>query len=288
MINGKTAVYAVIGNPIAHTFSPQIHNYLANHLGHNLVYVPLLAERDRLGDCIAGARGLNIAGLNVTIPYKTEVMQHLHKIDETAQAVGAVNTLKLTEHGYIGYNTDHAGITESFRRRGIELAGRGVTVIGAGGSSYAACVAAAKGLAKKIFIINRTEKNAYVVANHIKKYYNISIEVFSYENYIASRPDADVAIQTTPVGFSNMKGTSPVTPEFFDGIRCAIDIIYSPWETQFLRDADASGAVAFNGFDMLFYQAVAAYEIWLGERLDTSFTDSAREELSRLIPRGTD
>lgn len=122
-INGKTSVCGLIGNPVEHTLSPMIHNTLAKRLGHDLVYVPLPVAQGRVPDAVAGADALHLLGLNVTVPYKSEVIGSLKAIDALAERIGAVNTLVRTEGGYKGYNTDMEGLYRAMTVEGIRISG---------------------------------------------------------------------------------------------------------------------------------------------------------------------
>ena len=262
--NGKTTVYGVIGDPISHSFSPQIHGYFAGLCGINMAYVPFHVKGQNIPDALRGAHALGIRGLNVTVPHKKAVMPHLAHIDPMAQKVNTVNTLIWTEDGYTGHNTDYIGIQRTVASLNITFKDRYVAVLGAGGSAYAACIAAADQEAKHITIINRTHENAVILASHINSHYNIPVELFS-----DSSPRPDVVIQTTTVGFGEAKDMSPIpNPGFFAGVQLAFDIIYSPWETVFLHQAKKAGVPkVVNGFPMLVYQAAAAFGLWHTERI---------------------
>ena len=115
-MNGKTRVCGVIGCPVEHSMSPQMHNFYADRTGLNLAYVPFRVEPQAVGDAVKGAYALNLLGLNVTVPHKQRVMEYLVEIDEDARAIGAVNTLVRMEGGYKGYNTDAAGLKRAMDR----------------------------------------------------------------------------------------------------------------------------------------------------------------------------
>ena len=132
-IDGKTRVCGLIGNPVEHTLSPDIHNTLARFCGVNLAYVPFYVEKGLAGDAVRGAWALNILGLNVTVPYKSEVIPFCSKIDPLAEKIGAVNTLVRTDGGFLGYNTDMTGLYRAMQEDGVRLEGEEVILLGAGG-----------------------------------------------------------------------------------------------------------------------------------------------------------
>ena len=138
MVDGKTAVCGLIGNPVEHTLSPVIHNTLARMTGENLIYVPFRVEKERVEDALKGAFALNVLGLNVTVPHKSEVLPYLDGVDEEAAMIGAVNTLVRTEKGYRGYNTDLPGLYRALLSEGIQVEGEEILLLGAGGASRAA------------------------------------------------------------------------------------------------------------------------------------------------------
>jgi len=260
MINGSTAVFGVIGNPVSHSFSPRIHGYFAERHGLDMAYLPFRVADNKVKEAVNGAHALEIKGLNVTIPHKMAVMPYLTKIDDMAEKIGAVNTLVWTEGGYEGYNTDYIGIIRSIEKTGLNAAGADVLIIGAGGSACAAAAAACTMGAGKITIANRNLKNADKVAYIINKHYNTRVEICRLDEISG----ADIAIQTTTLGFGEKADESPVRDaSFFPKLSLAFDIIYTPWETVFLKAAREAGVPCINGFSMLVYQALAAFEIWI-------------------------
>ncbi|MCL1998259.1 MAG: shikimate dehydrogenase [Turicibacter sp.] len=254
--NGKTAVYGVMGDPIQHTLSPQIHAYFAEFYGVNMTYTPLHVKSEMLETAVRGAHALNIKGLNITVPHKKAVLPFLSNLDTMAEKIGSVNTLEWTPQGYKGYNTDYLGIKHSLDLMNVGFSGRTVTVIGAGGGAYAACMAAAEFGAKHITIFNRTKENANALANQLKKCYNIDVAV--------AKSPSDVVIQTTTLGFGTLQDYSPIASlDFFEGVELAFDIIYTPQKTIFLRQAEeAKVPKVINGLPMLIYQAFEAFVIW--------------------------
>ena len=261
-VNGKSYVYGIIGNPISHSFSPTLQNTVAGILGINSIYVPFKVESGMVSQAVNGAFALGIKGMNVTVPHKKEVMPCLSDLDGLAEKIGAVNTLKLTENGYKGYNTDILGLFKCFETAGVSIRGKTAAVIGAGGAANAAVTLAAEKGAKKIYIANRTVENAEKLKDTVRKYYGADIEAIPL-GHIEKAGRPDIIIQATSVGMGDGRPVSPVENDIiFENAEFAVDIIYTPWETKFLLDARKKGVKCVNGFDMLVYQGLASFEIW--------------------------
>lgn len=286
LVNGKTNVYGIIGNPVEKSFSPVLQNTIAKELGKSAAYVPFKVERGQVKTAVEGARALGIKGFNVTVPHKIEVMDALCAIDPVAKRIGAVNTLKLTEKGYEGYNTDIIGLKKCFEERNISIEGKTVVLAGAGGAANSAAMLAGEEKAAKLVIVNRTAEKAEALAERVRKYYPIEVEVTDYDS-ITDIADPEIFVQTTSVGMGNDVDATPVKKtEFFDNVKIVVDIIYTPWETRLMKDAAARGAVTVNGFDMLFYQGLASFEIWHDMKVDRETAKELKEKLTAFYRRG--
>lgn len=159
-IKGTTRVCGLIGNPVGHSISPVIHNTLADLCGIDMVYTTFKVEKGAVDTAVKGAYALDILGLNVTVPHKQEVIGTLESVDPLAEAIGAVNTLVRTEHGYKGYNTDILGLERELEEEQVELKDSPVILLGAGGAARAiAFLCVSKG-AKEVVILNRTEEKS--------------------------------------------------------------------------------------------------------------------------------
>ena len=282
-VGGKTKVFGLIGDPIEHTFSPLIQNSIAKKAKEDFLYVPFHVKKEGLEYAVKGAYELGIRGLNVTVPHKKAILNYLCGIDKKAQAIGAVNTLKYTKDGYYGYNTDVLGIKSAFENNSISLKGKKVLIIGAGGSACSSLVFACESEAEKIIIANRTVENAQKLIEHVKGFYDFETEVISIDN-IDSIKELDIVIQNTTVGFGDKMDLSPVSSDFFKkrNIEAVLDVIYTPWKTVFLKTAEES-CLALNGFDMLFYQAVSAREIWLDKEYDIKMKIELKNEIEEYM-----
>ena len=265
-IDGKTRTCGLIGNPVEHKLSPIIHNNLAKMLGINLTYVPFLVEEDGLAKAVAGAYELNLLGLNVTVPHKSAVIAGLKEIDELAEKIGAVNTLVRCEGGYKGYNTDMSGLFRAMQTEDIHIKGENVLLLGAGGAARAVAFLCTQCGAKQIYICNRTMEKAQEVAKEIRERAEFDrIEAVQYED-IANLPgDKFLAIQCTSVGLHpNVTDVVVADGPVYDRIHTGVDLIYRPYETQFMKLVKAHGGKTMNGLKMLLYQGIIAFELWTG------------------------
>jgi len=251
MISATTRVFGVIGDPITHSLSPRIHNFFAQHLGHDLVYTAFEVAADNLNVALAGAAALGIQGLNVTYPHKTAAMAAAVRLTDAAVTANAVNTLKLTADGYVGHNTDAVGVVNALASHKVDLAGQSVTILGAGAAARAAACAVAMMGCQKLVITNRSKNNANLLANFVEKYYNVDTVVRSLD---AHQEGATLLINSLPIGVE-----TTIHPDVFDII---FDMNYHPSETALTKAAKAAQKRTFNGLAMLVFQAAAAYEFF--------------------------
>ena len=283
MITAHTSVLGVIGHPIEHSLSPQIQNYFARVMKQDVCYTAFHVLPEHLGKAVSGAHGLGVKGLNVTIPHKQACLPFLSRVDETARRIGAVNTLIYEKEGYAGYNTDHIGMYMALKAQGLNIRGKSVVIIGAGGTAHAACIMAADNGAAEITVSNRTLEKADLLTDHVKSIYDIPVTAVQLSK-LDEIIHKDIVIQTTSVGLNDPKNGCPVESDsFFKGVSAALDLIYSPWKTKFLQMARLNGIPAVNGFPVLIYQAAAAFELWQGVTFPDGFLNQALEELESLV-----
>lgn len=264
MIDGKTRLCGLIGNPVEHTMSPAIHNTLAERCGHNLVYVPFLVEEGRIFEAVKGAYALNVLGMNVTVPYKSAVIGSLAETDGLAAHIGAVNTLVRTEGGYKGYNTDMTGLYRAMLSEGICIEGEEIILLGAGGAARAVAFLCASQKARKVWLLNRTLEKAEQVAKEVNGAFDREvIEPMLLSDY-ACLPDGKfLAIQGTSVGLApHEKDVVIEDAAFYRKIHTGFDLIYRPFTTRFMSLVREAGGKAYNGLKMLLYQGIIAYELW--------------------------
>lgn len=256
MIKGDTSVYGLVGNNIKGSLSPIIHNYLSDYYCINSVYTTFNVDTD-IKVAIDGAKALNIQGLNVTMPYKEDVMPFV-EVEKTAKIIGAVNTLKFTDNGYVGHNTDWYGIIKTITINNIDVENKDILIVGAGGSAFAVAYALAKLKPRKIYIQNRTKEKAVAIANLLHNLFEGEIIVVNN----TKNTQIHGIINTTPVGNNDSIDMMPVNIHGMSQLQFVIDIIYNPRKTKLLLECDKIGIKAINGFDMLVYQAIRSFEIW--------------------------
>lgn len=274
-INGKTKTVGLIGCPVEHTLSPVIHNYLSGAYGQNMVYLPFHVEEAKLEAALAGAYGLGICGLNVTVPHKQNVIGCLKEIDAAAAAIGAVNTLVRVEGGYKGHNTDMEGLRRAVRSEGISLTGRTVVVLGAGGASKAVVYMCLLEGASKVYLLNRTLSKAQEIADAMNTCFRQKIAdsvntwgivvPMQLTDYAAISESELYVFQATSIGLApNIDDVALEDAAFYQKIAVGYDLIYNPAETKFMKLVKAAGGRAYNGLKMLLYQGVIAYGCWTG------------------------
>ena len=239
----------LLGEHLSHSFSPRIHSLLGDYS-----YGIMELSRDELEAFMKSSR---FDFLNVTIPYKKEVIPYLSSLSPEAEKIGAVNTVKRTNNGLlIGYNTDYYGFDYTLRKSGISVDGAKVLVLGSGGASMPVKAVLSDRGAKNIITVSRSGENNY---ENISKHY-----------------DADIIINTTPVGMYPNNGERLIDLSLFSSCRGVVDIIYNPLKTALLLDAEALGIPNSGGLSMLVAQAKRAAEIFTDKEI-------ADEEIEKII-----
>jgi shikimate dehydrogenase len=265
-ISGKTRVCGVIGNPIEHSLSPIMHNAAFQALGWDYVFLAFKVKPARIPDAINGMRALNIRGLNVTMPHKNTVMANLDRVDLSAQIISSVNTILNRENLLFGFNTDGVGAVKALKENGVELKGRKVLLLGAGGAARAIGYSMAKE-GDELAVLNRTTKQAQSLAKLLEKLANkkIAYGSLSQSDIQKNIQDADIIINATSVGMKPHQDESPIPAKLLRPNLSVMDIVYNPLETKLAKEAKAAGAKVVSGVEMLIYQGAASFEIWTGK-----------------------
>lgn len=277
MIDAQTFLLGLIGHPLGHSRSPQLHNAALAEARLNGVYLAFPTPPERLDGAIAGMRALGMRGLNVTIPHKVAVMQFLDGLTEVAARVGAVNTLFWEGNRLLGDNTDVAGfraISESWVCSNSKC-----LVLGAGGSARAvACALGEMGVAEVAFFPRRAGAALTIGADFARVYELTRYFEVGAAEMEAKLQAADLLINTTPVGMAPQVEASPLEPSMLDALAPrakVIDLIYQPENTALMLGARARGHEAINGAGMLIAQAAASFERWTGQRVPQAVWEGA-------------
>ena len=249
-------MYGLLGEKLGHSFSPQIHQQLGSY-----EYKLFEVAPESLGEFL---KKRDFEGLNVTIPYKKAVMPYLSELSENAKVIGAVNTVTVLPNGTLrGDNTDYDGFLYLVRRSGIDVKNKKALVLGTGGASLPVKKVLCDLGAREVISISRTGENNY---QNIEKHY-----------------DADLIVNTTPVGMYPNNLQSPLSLAGFTHLSGVLDIVYNPQKTKLILDAEKRGIPAFSGLTMLVAQAKRAAELFLNTAIDDGKNDAIYAQLSRQM-----
>ncbi|MEN4006612.1 MAG: shikimate dehydrogenase [Methanobacteriaceae archaeon] len=265
MITGKTNVTGIIGNPVEHSLSPLMHNAAFKYLSLDYIYVPFLVLENALEDAIRGSKSLNIKGLNVTIPHKTEVIRYLDSVDNMTELIGAVNTIKFSENHAKGFNTDGIGAVKAIEEVS-SVKNKKIIILGAGGAARAIAFQILLEGAGSLVIANRTPENAINLQKDIVEKLSFDVKTADFGKALENELlDADILINTTPIGMYPHTDDEPIVKsEMMHENLIVNDIVYNPLKTGLLREAENCGAKTVSGIKMLIYQGVEAFKIWTG------------------------
>jgi len=275
MIDAQTELYGVIGNPVQHSLSPIIHNGAFKRLGWNAVY--LAFEVKNVEEALRGIRGLGVRGVSVTIPFKTQVVPLLDKIEGLAKKIGAVNTIVNRRGRLIGYNTDCDGALEALEEK-MDLRGKRVVLLGAGGAARGIGF----GLRERgypLTVVTRSKERGQALSKDLGCDY---LPVSSLVRMKAGEFEADVIINATSLGMYPRDGETPIPKELLKERMMVMDIVYQPLQTKLLREAKEKGCVTVDGLEMLIRQGMAQFEIWTGRRLEI---EQVKKDLRRALKR---
>ena len=273
-ITGHTELIGLIATPIRHSMSPTMHNEAFAHLGLDYVYLAFEVGNQELKDVVQGFRALKLRGFNVSMPNKTEICQYLDKLSPAAELVGAVNTV-VNDNGVLtGHITDGTGYMRALKEEGIDIIGKKMTVLGAGGAATALCVQAALDGVKEISIFNRKDKfwaNAEETVEKINKNTNCKAKLFDLDDKEALRKEIEssyILTNATGMGMKPLEGQTwlPDT-SFLREDLIVTDTVYAPAKTKLLEMAESVGCKTLNGFPMMLYQGAAAFELWTGKEM---------------------
>ena len=259
--------FAVIGDPIAQSKSPEMHNAWYEEADVDATYIPIRVLPEQLQQAVASFKLLGASGWNVTIPHKQTIIPFLDELDELADKMGAVNTVVRTAEGKLkGYNTDGPGFVKSLEEViGTTKRDEPVLLIGAGGAARGIAFALQLAGYSQITIANRTVEKAEQIISELKSGQAVSMQEAEQQLDLYK-----IFIQTTPAGMTTGNFDLPFSLEKFPTGAIAADIVYNPLMTPFLQAAEQKGATIVNGLGMFVHQGAIAYQYWLGEYPNTN------------------
>ena len=270
-IDGYTRLAAVVANPIKHSISPFIHNQAFEATHTNGVYVAWEVEATDLAETVTNIRRYQMFGINLSMPYKEQVISYLDQLSEEARLIGAVNTVVNREGTLIGYNTDGKGFFKSLPS--FKISRKRLVLLGAGGAAKAILAQAIlDGVSQvSVFVRSASIEKTRPYLEKLQNETGFKVDLFALEDVSELQAriiDSDLLVNATSVGMDGQSSPVPesiVLPETL----LVADIIYQPFETTFLKWARSQGNPAVNGLGMLLYQAAEAFQLWTGKEMPT-------------------
>ena len=255
--------FAVIGDPIDHSLSPTIHNAAYRELEMECTYIAYRVAQGELATGIESLKKIKIAGFNVTIPHKIEMMKYLDNLDDNCKKIGAVNTV-LNDDGILrGFNTDMDGFLEPIKRKEIEIKNSRILILGAGGAARAIIAGFQKENAKEITIVNRTKSKGDELSEFSNRMglSSVSSSIKDMEDFDSQ---FDMIVNASSLG---LKGEKNIIPSrLFDEQTTVYDIVYKPLKTDLINKAKEKNCRIIFGYEMLLGQAIRSFEIWLDKQ----------------------
>lgn len=264
-----TTVLGVFGWPVSHSKSPAMHGAAIAALGIDARYVPFAVRPEAIGDAVRGVRALGIRGVNVTLPHKQAVMQQLDRIDADARAIGAVNTIVNDDGVLTGFNTDAPGLVRSVEEAGVSIAGKRVTILGAGGAARAAVVGFARAGAAEIAIVARRPEAARSLAAELAQHAGVGVtgEGEAALDRVFAR--TDLVVQSTSATLNDGPNAEAFAARLpmhaLPDAAAVVDLVYQPLVTSVLRSASARGLRTVDGLGMLVHQGALAFRLFTGQ-----------------------
>ena len=267
----------VIGKPIKHSLSPLIHNYWIKKYQLGLEYKKMEVERESLPSLIENVRDKKITGLNITLPYKKDIISYIDEVSYSAKDIGAINTVFLRGNKVYGENTDGIGFTRALEKKTkFNFSNKSIYILGAGGASYGIISELIGKNVAKIYVTNRTKQKTIQLIKHFKtKNKEIKLEFVEWKD-LAPNSDVDLIINTTSFGMKDNEFIKINMNNLRDTL-IFVDIIYSPKETELLKLFKKEGFVCMNGLSMLIEQAAVSFELWFNISLNNKDIEEVKK-----------
>lgn len=272
-ISGHTKLYALIGSPVGHSGSPAMYNYSFAKTGVDAAYLAFDIPLENVKEGVEALKALHVGGFNVTMPDKTAVAGLVDAISPAAKLIGACNTVTVSDDGKLtGHNTDGIGFVQNLREHGVEVQGKRLVVLGAGGAATAICVQAALDGAQEIAIFNRADEFYASGEKTVEKLCaavpscKVSIHPLEDETALAAAVNScELLVNATKVGMKPLDGESLIDEKLLRKSLIVADTVYNPRKTLLIEQAEQAGCTAIGGIGMLLWQGVAAFKLFTGK-----------------------
>lgn len=275
-ISGSTRLVGLIGSPVTYSGSPAVHNAVFEKMGYDFAFVPFNVEPENLEAAVRGMEALGFLGYNVSAPYKGAIVPYLHEISRVAEIVGAVNTVVIQNGRSLGDNADGAAFMRNLVLNGINVRGKKITVLGAGGAASAIAVQAALDGAAEIDVFNRQEayqQSGYDLIDRLHAYSECAISLYALsdeEQLRASLAESALVVNATNVGYPDDPGCL-LTADLLRPELIVADLVYNPRETELIKLARSCGCKTVDGAGPFVQQAAIAERLWLGREMPVDF-----------------
>ena len=277
-ITGHTRLFGLIGSPVGHSGSPAMYNYSFAHNGLDNAYLAFDIPLDKVEDAVAAIRTFNFGGFNITMPDKAEVCKYLDDISPAAELIGACNTVVVGEDGKLtGHNTDGIGFVRNLHEHGVEVKGKKIVLLGAGGAATAIAAQTSLDGAAKLSMFNIKDE-FYAKGEAIIERLHEAVpgcessitDLADAEALRAAVADCDILVNATKVGMKPLDDQTLIDPSMFRSDLVVADTVYNPKETLMIKQAAEAGcAAAVGGIGMLLWQGAAAFKLFTGEEMPT-------------------
>ena len=271
-ITGHTELIGLIATPIRHSSSPRMHNEAFAKLGLDYAYLAFEVGNEELEDTIKGFRAMKVRGSNVSMPNKTVVHKYLDKLSDAAQMCGAVNTIVNDDGVLTGHITDGIGYMSGLKDAGIDIIGKKMTIVGAGGAATAIQVQAALDGVKELSIFNRKDEfyeRAQKTVKDINEKTNCKATLYDLEDLDKLKEEiasSYIFTNATGMGMKPLEGQTYIPDKsFLREDLIVTDVVYAPAETALLKMAKEVGCKTLNGFPMMLFQGAAAFKLWTNQ-----------------------
>lgn len=277
-ITGHTELIGLIATPIRHSSSPTMHNEAFAKLGLDYAYLAFEVGTEELEDTVKGFRAMKVRGSNVSMPNKTVVHKYLDKLSPAAELCGAVNTIVNDDGVLTGHITDGIGCMSALKDAGVDIIGKKITILGAGGAATAIQVQAALDGVAEISIFNKKDKffeNAEKTVEKLNSKTNCKVALYDLDNLDKLKEEiasSVLFINATGVGMKPLEGITYIPDtSFFRPDLTVLDIVYAPRETALLKLAKSAGCRTLNGLGMMLFQGAAAFKMWTGKDMPIDY-----------------